>query len=130
MSTFLICLGGACGAVTRYQLGIFILKHKKHTFPLGTFLINISGALLLGVLCGLNLSGNPYLLLGDGFCGAFTTFSTFSVESVQLYRQKARRKAVLFVVLSVSVGMACFLTGYVLSSMVRTCYFLNNFAIL
>ena len=112
MNLVLLSLGGAFGAMARYKLGAIILSHKKHTFPLGTFLINISGALLLGILCGLNLSDNPYLLLGDGFCGAFTTFSTFAVESVRLIQGKAVKKSILFIMLSVSVGLVCFVAGY------------------
>ena len=112
MNILLISIGGAFGAIARYKLGIMIMKHEKHTFPLGTFLINITGALLLGILCGLNVSGNFYLLLGDGFCGAFTTFSTFTVESVQLIRGKALKKSLLFIVLSVAVGLICFFAGY------------------
>jgi fluoride exporter len=112
MNLVLLSFGGALGAMARYKLGAFILKHEKHTFPLGTFLINSLGALLLGIICGLNLSGNPYLLFGDGFCGAFTTFSTFAVESVRLIQGKAVKKSILFIVLSVSVGLVCFFIGY------------------
>ena len=112
MNILLLSVGGALGAIARYKLGIMIVRKEKHTFPLGTFLINIIGALLLGILCGLNITGNPYLLLGDGFCGAFTTFSTFTVESVQLIRGRARKKAFLFIALSVAVGLLCFLGGY------------------
>ena len=112
MNLVLLSFGGALGAMARYKLGILILKHEKHTFPLGTFLINITGALLLGIICGLGLTGNPYLLLGDGFCGAFTTFSTFAVESVWLIQGKAVKKSILFVVLSVSIGLICFFAGY------------------
>lgn len=112
LSVLLLCVGGACGAVARYQLGIILYRREKHTFPLGTFIINITGALLLGIISGLNLSGNPYLLLGDGFCGAFTTFSTFAVESVQLIRHQAVKKSVVFVLLSVSIGLICFFVGF------------------
>jgi fluoride exporter len=113
LNLVLLSLGGAMGAMARYKLGAIVLRHEKHTFPLGTFLINITGALLLGIICGLNLCGNPYLLLGDGFCGAFTTFSTFSVESVRLIQGKAVRKSMLFIILSLSVGLGCFFIGYV-----------------
>ena len=117
MNLVLLSLGGALGAMARYKLGILILRHEKHTFPLGTFLINTTGALLLGIICGLGLTGNPYLLLGDGFCGAFTTFSTFAVESVRLVQGKAIQKSILFVVLSVSIGLVCFFVGYTVSAL-------------
>ncbi|HEX2985697.1 MAG TPA: CrcB family protein [Caproiciproducens sp.] len=119
MTLFLIGAGGACGALARYKLGAVIMKHETHRYPLGTFLINIGGAFLLGILCGLRLSGNPYFLLGDGFCGAFTTFSTFTVESVQLIRGKAYRKTALFVVSSVVFGILCFTAGYGFASAIH-----------
>ena len=112
MTLVLLCIGGAFGAVARYKLGAILLRHEAGTFPFGTFAINTAGALLLGLLCGFGVSGNSYLLFGDGFCGAFTTFSTFAVESVQLIRGKARKKAVLFAVMSVSAGLVCFMIGY------------------
>lgn len=119
MTFFLIGAGGACGALARYKLGAVIIKHETHRFPLGTFLINISGAFLLGILCGLQLSGNPYFLLGDGFCGAFTTFSTFTLESVQLIRGKALKKSIVFIGMSVFAGMFCFLAGYLGTTVFR-----------
>ncbi len=112
ISAVLLSIGGACGAMARYKLGVIILKHDKHSFPLSTFIINITGTFLLGVLSGLHLSGNPYLLLGDGFCGAFTTFSTFAVEGVQLIRHNAVKKSIIFIVLSVTIGLICFFIGY------------------
>jgi fluoride exporter len=113
VNLFLLSIGAALGAMSRYKLGAIVLKHNKHHFPLGTFVINTIGALLLGIFCGFGLSGSPYLLLGDGFCGAFTTFSTFTVECVRLIQGKARKKAVLFIVLSVSAGLVCFFAGYI-----------------
>lgn len=118
MTIFLIGIGGALGAIARYKLGAFLLRKEEHTFPLGTFLINTIGALLLGIFSGMHLTGNSYYLLGDGFCGAFTTFSTFSLESVQLIRGKATRKAILFVILSVLTGVLCFAAGYCLFAFV------------
>jgi CrcB protein len=106
--------GAACGAIARYQLGVIVLKHNKLNFPLGTFLINTVGSTLLGVICGLGFTGTPYLLLGDGFCGAFTTFSTFTVESIQLIQGRARKKALLFIAISVIAGITGFLLGYFL----------------
>lgn len=112
MDIVLLSIGGACGAMARYNIGTVFFKNKNHTFPFGTFIINIVGAFLLGIFCGLGISGNPYLVLGDGFCGAFTTFSTFTVESVQLMQHDSVKESVLFIVLSVIVGLFCFLSGY------------------
>lgn len=112
MNVILLCIGGACGAMARYRLGTVLLKYSKHGFPFGTFLINVTGALLLGIFSGLSLSGRMYFLLGDGFCGAFTTFSTFSVESVELIKRKEIKKSIVYIVLSLCVGLSCFLAGY------------------
>lgn len=112
MTLVLLVVGGSCGAIARYKLGAVLLRREPHTFPFGTFIINVSGALVLGLICGFGISGNPYLLFGDGFCGAFTTFSTFAVESVQLIHGKALKKSVLFIVLSVLTGLFCFAAGY------------------
>ncbi|MDF1494671.1 fluoride efflux transporter CrcB [Caproiciproducens sp. CPB-2] len=112
MDFVLLSVGGVCGAIARYQIGAAFSKRKNHTFPFGTFFINLSGAFLLGIFCGLGISGNSYLLLGDGFCGAFTTFSTFTVESVQLMQHDAVRESLLFIVLSLAAGLLCFSMGY------------------
>nr|WP_319487660.1 CrcB family protein [uncultured Caproiciproducens sp.] len=112
MNWILLCIGGACGAMARYKIGEILLKHSKDGFPLSALLINISGALLFGIICGLGFSGNPYLLFGDGFCGAFTTFSTFSVESVKLIKSGEIRKSVLFIGLSITFGLILFLGGH------------------
>ncbi len=112
MTMFLITIGGAFGALARYKLGEVLAKLSRSGFPIGTLLINISGALVLGILTGLRLGGNWYSLLGEGFCGAFTTFSTFSLDTVQLLRARRRNKAVLYVVLTVALGILCFLAGY------------------
>ncbi|MBW7573847.1 fluoride efflux transporter CrcB [Caproiciproducens faecalis] len=112
MSWFFLCIGGACGAVTRYKIGEFLLRHAKDGFPLGALCINVSGAMLLGVISGLDFTGSPYLLMGDGFCGAFTTFSTFSVESVKLLKSGNIKKSTLFIGASVILGLTLFLSGY------------------
>lgn len=108
-------LGGTAGAIIRYTLGRYIMKRSDggspHPFPLGTWVINISGSLLLGVLFGLTkaalLSSLWWALLGVGFCGAYTTFSTFGYETMQLITANKLRKACLYVVSSVTLGLIC-----------------------
>jgi CrcB protein len=114
LTAVLLGLGGACGSVARYRVGASFSRRETNAFPLGTFLINISGSFLLGILCGLRIQGNWYVLFGDGFCGAFTTFSTFSLESVRLLQGRARRKFAAFVGLSLLAGLGCFFAGYIL----------------
>ena len=78
MGLIFVGVGGALGSIARYHLGKVIAQRSKNTlFPLGTFIINLSGAVLLGFVTGTGLSGNPYMLIADGFLGAYTTFSTF-----------------------------------------------------
>jgi CrcB protein len=112
MNFVLLAVGGACGSIARYRLGIALLKHAKHGFPLGTFIINALGTLLLGILCGFGISGGAYFLLGDGFCGGFTTFSTFSAESVELIKRKEIMKSIVYIAVSICVGLAFFAGGY------------------
>lgn len=116
MNYILLATGGACGAMARYKAGEHILRHKKGTFPWGTIFINITGALLLGIFVGLGLGGNAGLLLGDGFCGAFTTFSTFTVESAHLFRRGAAKKGLFTILVSAAAGFALFFIGYYLGT--------------
>ena len=106
-------LGGIAGAMMRYSLGRYIMKRvnddSPHPFPLGTWIINISGSLLLGVLFALMkeelLSSVWWAVLGTGFCGAYTTFSTFGYETMQLITANKIRKACMYVISSVTLGL-------------------------
>jgi CrcB protein len=84
---------GAIGALLRYLVDGYIGNRTQGSFPWGTFLINVSGSLLLGFLTGLGLyhafPKTPRVVLGTGFCGAYTTFSTFSFETVRLFEEGA-----------------------------------------
>ncbi|HEY0607160.1 MAG TPA: fluoride efflux transporter CrcB [Herpetosiphonaceae bacterium] len=100
MSYLLLALGGALGALCRYHGGRIIHRRIATTFPLGTFAINLSGSFLLGLLAGLLAlhpdwpGGSLNLVFGIGFCGAYTTFSSFAFETLQLWRQHQRRHAI------------------------------------
>ena len=113
MTVFFLSLGGFLGAVLRYWMGLPFLRQKGN-FPFGTLFINIVGAFLLGVFVSLPINTSIYRLLGDGFCGAFTTFSTFMTESAFLGKEAQKVKAVLYVVISVVVGLIFFSCGYML----------------
>lgn len=88
-NTIAVLCGGAAGAVCRFKLNAAIMSGLTMTFPLGILCINVLGGFLMGLLQGaMKRSGKPftvgYSLLGTGFLGGFTTFSTFSLESLTL----------------------------------------------
>ena len=97
MITIWVSLAGSAGAVARFSLDGAVRGRRTTTFPWGTLIINVSGSLLLGVLTGLVLfRGDPTnlkLILGTGFCGGYTTFSTASFETVRLIQRGLLRAA-------------------------------------
>src|SRR5437016_12527323 len=84
---------GAIGAPLRYLVDGAVQDRSAGVFPWGTFVVNVSGSLILGFVTGLGLyhafPDTPRVLLGTGFCGAYTTFSAFSFETVRLLEQGA-----------------------------------------
>jgi CrcB protein len=103
-----VALAGAIGAPARFLVDTFVQSRHRSTFPFGTLVINASGALLLGFITGLVLyhtfPRTPQVLLGAGFCGAYTTFSTFTFETAALAETGERGRALLNVVGSVAAG--------------------------
>jgi fluoride exporter len=104
-----IALGGALGALSRYQLGLWILNKWNQAFPYHTFIINVTGAFLLGFINVLFLEKmtlNPLwrLGIGVGFLGAYTTFSTFGYEVISLLEQGNYSTASAYTGLSILVG--------------------------
>ena len=95
-----IGLAGALGAVARYLLGYVIAQRSKSTFPMGTLIINVSGALLIGFIFALTtkrlISSSAQSILATGFLGGYTTFSTMSWEGVQLARGGNRARSLLY----------------------------------
>jgi len=90
---------GAIGAPLRYLVDGFVSDRTEGAFPWGTFVVNVTGSLLLGALTGLVLyhafPKTPKVVLGTAFCGAYTTFSTFSLETVHLLEEGALAEALL-----------------------------------
>jgi CrcB protein len=111
----LLAVGGGAGANARFYLGRAVadwqLRHGGVTFPWGTFVINVSGSALLGFLAAACLgTADParrawYVLLGTGFCGGFTTFSTFSVEALEMLREERVGAALAYVAGSVLAAL-------------------------
>ena len=80
-SALLVGIGGAIGAIGRYAVGQFV---EGDRFPLSTFLVNVIGSFVLGLVTFANAGESVLLFVGVGVCGAFTTFSTFSVDTIRL----------------------------------------------
>lgn len=104
-----VAVAGALGAVARYVVHALVHDRVGGVFPWGTFLINVSGSLLLGLIAGLalyhGLSDTPKAVLGSGFCGGFTTFSTFAYDSVGLAEEGAHTTALVNVVASTAAAL-------------------------
>jgi fluoride exporter len=116
MNYLIIGAGGFAGAITRYALALWIGQRWGRSFPLGTFVINITGSLLIGLLMPLlteRFIVNPQwrLLLVVGFLGAYTTFSTFEYETGALLNDGEWLFAGLNVILSVFVGFIALKIG-------------------
>ena len=111
MDILLVGLGGAAGSVARYVLGRAVFQRTKKSFPWGTFAVNVSGALLLGIVLGLRVQPNAALLLADGFLGAYTTFSTFMYEGFHLFRDN-RLNAMVYIAGSLFAGLVFLAAGF------------------
>jgi CrcB protein len=115
----LVGLGGALGAVARYLLGTWIATRVSPDFPWSTFLINVSGSFLIGVILGLasagQLSNEARLFLAVGVLGGYTTFSTFSYESLELLADGSMRTFLLNTLGQLSGGLIAVYCGLVVS---------------
>lgn len=111
MQYLIVGLGGIFGSIVRYALGKLISERSASIFPIGTFIINITGAFLLGILSASNLGENLYILFGDGFLGAYTTFSTFMYEGFQLFQEREKLNAFTYVILSFIIGVIGYALG-------------------
>lgn len=113
-----VAIGGLVGAPMRYLVDRAITTRTTSVRPWGTVVVNISGSLLLGLLAGLALAHHLPLtmsaLLGDGFCGAYTTFSTFTYETVRLVEDGDILEAATNVGVSVVAGLAAAAAGVAL----------------
>ncbi|ADZ90623.1 fluoride efflux transporter CrcB [Marinomonas mediterranea] len=123
MMYFMIAVGGAFGAMSRFALGKWISSYWNHAFPLATFSINVLGSFLMGVVfilitekMAIPESYRPLLMVG--FLGAFTTFSTFSLEIVSLINQQAWLSAVSYLLLSCLLGVLALAAGILIARLI------------
>ena len=115
MNILAVGLGGALGAIFRYLLGQIIPKLGSG-FPLGTFVVNLIGCFAIGLVVGLagkhsNIDPRLILFLQTGICGGFTTFSTFSLESLTLIEEGKITIGILYITLSVLLGLFALLAA-------------------
>lgn len=114
MSVLFVALGAAVGAPLRYLTDRAVQARHDHGFPWGTFTVNMAGSFVLGVLTGAATVVGPGVtaLAGLGFCGALTTYSTFSYETLRLLEDRASAKAAANLVGSVLLGVAAAAAGW------------------
>ena len=118
MTFLLITLGAALGAPARYLTDRAIQSRHRSLFPWGTFTVNVVGSFILGVLAAITDRLDPAVAagVGIGFCGALTTYSTFSYETLRLLEKRAGFYAVANIVASVAAGLAAATIGLALGA--------------
>lgn len=107
-----IAVTGGVGSVARFRLDGLVQSRNQGTFPLGTLAVNLVGSFALGLLTGLGTSGAAMLVLGVGFLGSFTTFSTWMFETHRLAEDRRVRSAVWNVAIPVLGGLAAAALGW------------------
>jgi fluoride exporter len=113
-----VALLGGLGALARFGLTLLVADRLHPHFPLGTLAVNVSGAFLLGFLAGTSLGGDGRLVLGAGAIGAYTTFSTWMLETQRVGEMGRRRLALANLLLSVVFGLAAVALGRLLGAQV------------
>lgn len=116
LNIVLVGTGSMLGGISRYLLSDFIRHAVPSSFPVGILIVNVLGCFLIGILSGLIGATNTHkLFFAIGFCGSFTTFSTFSLDNLNLISAKAYFLLSLNIGLSVVCGLAATWLGYTLS---------------
>ena len=116
----LVAIGGGVGSICRVLLGSAVQRATGAKFPVGTLAVNVAGCFAIGAIVGA-LAQSPAraslnATLVTGFCGGFTTFSAFSVETVELLRAGDLKRSLAFVVLSLALCISATAAGLALSS--------------
>jgi fluoride exporter len=103
-------IGGA-GSAARFYVDGIVAASSGRDFPYGTLVVNLSGAVILGLISGLALAGDAALLAGTAAVGSYTTFSTWMLETQRLTEERQHRKAALNIVVSLVLGVAAAALG-------------------
>lgn len=116
----IVFLGGGLGSVVRYALGRWINALHTQSFPWGTFAVNVMACLVLGIVVGLAdhkqiMSASSRLFWTVGFCGGFSTFSTFSHETLYLLQEGMTWSSITYILASLTCCIAATFTGIYLS---------------
>lgn len=111
MSVLLVVCGGFFGAICRFAVSQWFIPRAK-SFPVGTLLVNWLGSFLLGLLVGSAPAESWQLFVGTGFMGAFTTFSTFKWENVQMIVRGETKSAIVYLALTYCFGISFAFAGY------------------
>ncbi len=101
-----VMLIGGAGSVLRFLVDGVVASAADHGFPLGTLTVNVSGAVILGVITGLALGHDQALLAGTAAVGSYTTFSTWMLETQRLAEERQHRTAAVNVIASLALGIA------------------------
>jgi fluoride exporter len=107
---------GALGAYARFYVGGAVTARRPSDFPLGTFVVNLTGSLALGVLVGMSAEETVLLLVGTGLLGGYTTFSTWMVEAQRLGEDAAWTPMWLYLVGSMLAGVATAGLGWIIGA--------------
>lgn len=119
----LVSFGGGAGSVLRYLLSLAVPSNQSHVFPWATAGANLLGCFLIGLLMAvlsknIQMSTELKLLLITGFCGGFTTFSTFSAETLQLFQNGYTVLALAYIGASVVLGLAAVALGFLFAQVI------------
>lgn len=116
---FIVGIGSFLGGGLRYLISVFFNQKINPDFPYATLSVNLLGCLLIGVFYGLfekSLIGNDWkLFLTTGLCGGFTTFSAFSNEALQLFKQGNITAMLIYILISIIIGIALTYAGYLMA---------------
>lgn len=112
----LVGVGGMTGSILRFLIGNWFVQHIPPTWPWGTFLVNLAGCLVIGMVIGSPWKPHQAeiwkLLLASGFCGGFTTFSAFSNEGFQMIRHQMFGLFAAYAISSIVLGLLAVAAGY------------------